>query len=209
MRILPTDPAANLDAEIPRRRFLSLSCALAAGVSADATHGVPWETDAPQWLGVVTNRAALLLEANSYSAGHAHFDRALAFLETAASRERTPSVVVGLHGSGIAHALGPAVWDSWRLTDELRLPADEAQRNAAAMSQWLRDVATRLAGRVVTLVCDRTVERWAERARSAGSPMTLEQVRRELLPGIVRTPAMVTAAAAAQHRGAAYFVSLP
>jgi hypothetical protein len=175
-----------------------------------APHIGDWQgSAAADWLEVIRQGSSVFLDAGSYSDGFAHFDRAMAYLDVSANGRQQPSVVIGLHGSGIAHALQPSVWEDWRLAATLQKAPEESRHNADTVSAWLRSAGTRYPRRTVILACDRTLARWTERARDAGSQLTLDDVKEALIPGIIRTTALVAAAAAAQHAGAAYFVSMP
>jgi hypothetical protein len=55
------------------------------------------------------SEAALFLDVNSFSRTPTHPDRAFAYLEGEAERYNGNVVVIGLHGSGLAHRLNTSL----------------------------------------------------------------------------------------------------
>jgi len=161
-----------------------------------------------QWLERVRrSKAALFLDVNSYSKSLAHFDRATAYLEGEANRRNGALVVIGMHGSGLAHGLSSQLWSDWNLPAQLDVSLAEAEKVEEHLRAWLSEMASSYPGGVEVLACQRTLRRWAFAQNSSTPGAVLANASARLIPRVRLVPAMVTASAYAQHAGSAYVVS--
>jgi len=193
-----------------RRIFLAASAATLGSkvVRADTSVTQIGDNPSEDWLEAVRNsRAPLFLDAGSFSRSFAHFDRAAAYLDGEETEGNRALVLVGLHGAGLAHGLSGQIWAEWDLPSQLNVPVSEGEQNEKNLRAWLEVMAHRYPGRVKVLACQRTLSRWALRSDPSANPAQIVQTKSVLIPSVILVSAMVTAAARAQHLGAAYSVS--
>jgi hypothetical protein len=160
------------------------------------------------WLEAVRNsQAPLFLDAGSFSRSFAHFDRATAYLDGENGREIRAVVIIGLHGAGLAHGLSAQIWEEWDLASQLEVAIPNGRQNENRLRVWVSEMARRYPGQVKVLACQRTLSRWALRHNPSEPFSDIVQANTVLIPSVNLVSAMVTAAARAQHLGAAYSVS--
>jgi hypothetical protein len=190
-----------------RREFLTATAATIGSSVADTNACLP-SVASNDWLTRVRkSRAALFLDVNSYSRSLAHFDRATAYLEGETERRGDATVIIGLHGPGIAHGLSTHLWVDWNLPAQLDVALAEAEKLEGQLREWLSEMRRRYSTQFELLVCQRTLGRWAAARNSSNVSSEMTKAVGQLVSGVKLAPAMVTASAHAQHSGAAYVVS--
>jgi len=193
-----------------RRIFLAATAANLGSrvVQADPRLLRADDSPADDWLEAVrSSRAALFLDAASFSRSFAHFDRAAAYLDGEEAEGRRAVALIGLHGEGLAHGLSPQIWAEWDLPSHLGVVAAEGAQNENRLRAWLEEMAHRRPGRVKVLACQRTLIRWILQNEPTSHPTQIIQAKNVLIPSVTLVSAMVNAAARAQFSGAAYAVS--
>ncbi len=149
---------------------------------------------------------SLFLDAGVYSPSRSHLERATSFLEESGLES---TLVLGLHGTALAHAFGASAWSRWSLHTVVGSSPDEAQNAELAFVRWTAGISSSYPGRVTVLACGRTLRRWLARVSANAPDETVEGAARSLLAPTVLVPAMVVAAVLAQQQGASYVLSTP
>lgn len=146
----------------------------------------------------------LFIDASRFSPELSHFSRASVFLDASASDS---SAIIGLHGTGIMHALPPDLLNNPDILHYVGSSAQQARQTADRLDSWLIEETIRLRSRIAILVCQRSIARMMNQLAKARSTLSMQQVTSALRPQVILTPAMITAAEIAQHNGASYVVS--